>query len=367
MTTSKQIQIAYVDDSPTELQRYAERLASRKVQICQFAPPADLDVSTIVRSKPDLFLLDYELTKAGASDARVAYRGGALAVSLRDAFPSHPIVLFTRKALFSRPEYGQLKDIRPVFDDRLFKHSVDQDPETARETLADLALGFGKMRQKRNRNWAALMQLLDAEPDESDLLVKAGPPLSKDQPEGTPTTEWRVTEGANWVRGVALAFPGILYDPLHAATALGIDVDSFRKPRVQKFFRAAKYSGIFAPVEGRWWRTRLYKAAQDLFRKQDGGGPAPLAFAAAFRAQFNVRLNPAVCVYSRTTPADAVCYVLAKPVKREYSLAYYPDTRPPIMDEARVSFKAIRESDVLDELFDEQGQQLLAEIRKSTK
>ena len=75
MTTSKQIKIAYVDDSPTELQRYAERLASRKVQICQFAPPADLDVSTIIRSKPDLFLLDYELTKAGASDARVAYRG----------------------------------------------------------------------------------------------------------------------------------------------------------------------------------------------------------------------------------------------------------------------------------------------------
>ena len=37
------------------------------------------------------------------------------------------------------------------------------------------------------------------------------------------------------------------------------------------------------------------------------------------------------------------------------------------MDEARVSFKAIRESDVLDELFDEQGQQLLAEIWKSNK
>jgi hypothetical protein len=365
MTPLKRIRVAYVDDSQAELTRFAERLSDRTIEVIGFAPPVNLDVSSILRQKPDLFLLDYELTKVGINDVRVAYRGGALAVALRDSFPDHPIVLFTRQTLFARPEYDQLKEIRPVFDETVFKHTVEQDPSAARGTLEGLARGFARVRQKRSRDRTALMQLVGATEEEEDLLVKAGPPWSKQQSE--PTGEWRVTEAANWLRRVVLAYPGIMYDPLHAATALGIELSSFEKPQVQRFFKSARYTGVFAPPEGRWWRGRLYKAAQELLARCQMTGPTLPLFIQAFRKQYNANLRPAVCISSKTTPADAVCYVLHKPVKREYSLPYYPDTRPPVMDEARASFKAIREEDVLDELFDEQGQQLLSDIRKPRK
>ena len=52
----------------------------------------------------------------------------------------------------------------------------------------------------------------------------------------------------------------------------------------------------------------------------------------------------------------------------KYSLSYKPDSRPPVMDEARVSFEAIRTSnEVNDELFDPLGKELLPEIRRMQK
>ena len=63
-----------------------------------------------------------------------------------------------------------------------------------------------------------------------------------------------------------------------------------------------------------------------------------------------------------------LAYILRKPVKIKYSLDYRVDSRPKIMDSARVSFKAIRTSnEVNDELFDPLGQQMLSEIRKGKR
>jgi hypothetical protein len=60
--------------------------------------------------------------------------------------------------------------------------------------------------------------------------------------------------------------------------------------------------------------------------------------------------------------------VLRKPVKREFSLPYHPDSRPAVMDEARVSYKAIRESnDVFEEFFDEQHRQLVRKIQDAAE
>jgi hypothetical protein len=83
--------------------------------------------------------------------------------------------------------------------------------------------------------------------------------------------------------------------------------------------------------------------------KHELRGPVFLKFNEVFSAEFGEKLAPAICVYDGTPVADWVCYILKKPVKQRNSIPYYPDSRPPVMDQARVSFKAIQESNEFDE------------------
>jgi hypothetical protein len=73
-------------------------------------------------------------------------------------------------------------------------------------------------------------------------------------------------------------------------------------------------------------------------------------------------------VFSGESPADWVCHILKKPVMIKYSLSYNADDRPTVMDEARVSFEAIRTSNDFDErLVDPLGRELIADIRRMPK
>jgi hypothetical protein len=138
-------------------------------------------------------------------------------------------------------------------------------------------------------------------------------------------------------------------DDLAAATRLGISLESFQTQRVQKLMETAKYSGIFSTYKERWWRDRLFNIAQSLILKHEIQGPIFQKFGEAFNLEFKEKLDPAICVYDGTPVADWVCYILKKPVKQRNSIPYYPDNRPPVMDQARVSFKAIQESIEFDE------------------
>ena len=63
-------------------------------------------------------------------------------------------------------------------------------------------------------------------------------------------------------------------------------------------------------------------------------------------------------------PADTVCYVLGIPTRIESSLPYTPDSRPKAMDRARVSFRSIRETNDVNEMYlDDSGKELVEEIR----
>jgi hypothetical protein len=250
----------------------------------------------------------------------------------------------------------------PVFDEVFYKSDIEKDPASIRSPLASLAKGFRVLREEKTKSWHALLRFLKAPREAEDALRKAGPPLAS----GTHASGavWRVQEAARWIRKVVLAYPGILYDNLHSATALGIDVESFDAPHVHKLFTLARYRGLFEPAEGRWWRTRVYEVAQRVIAAARLSGPANVVFADAYNKRVATHLKPARCIFSKSVPADWVCYILQKPVKRQYSLTYHPDDRAAIMDEARVSFRAIREDNrVRDELFEEQGQKLLKEIR----
>ena len=93
--------------------------------------------------------------------------------------------------------------------------------------------------------------------------------------------------------------------------------------------------------------------------------PLRMGFPLAWERNKEVSIERSKCVYTGESPAEWVCYILKKPVMIKNSLAYYPDSRPSVMDEARVSFKAIRTSnEVNDDLFDPLGQEMLSNIRK---
>jgi CheY-like chemotaxis protein len=355
------IRVCYVDDVSRDRHQYSERLRTQGLSVDVFPPPSPLDVQQLVRNKPDAFLIDYELIKSEVNRDKVNYQGGALANAIREGFPDRPIILLTRRALLS--DYKQMGDISFSFDEIIFKGQIESDPKGVRNLLLSLGRGFALLRSKRTRNWRSLVKSLEATPEEADALQKAGPP--SDDYTGTHAGHWRVTEAARWIRKVVLEYPGILYDNLSAATALGIDLKSFENPRLQNLFKPARYSGVFAPEQGRWWRGRLYKIGQTIIARAKQTGPANLEFADAYKRTIGKRLAPAVCISSGEKPADWVCYILQKPVKREYSLPYHPDQRPAIMDEARVSFRAVKEDNrVALELIDRENQGLLDKLLK---
>jgi hypothetical protein len=358
------IKVCYVDDDAADREKFAKRLSGDSLVVDAIPPPEDLDTEPIIRSKPDILVIDYELTKRERGRLPTPYQGGTLASRIGESFPNHPVVLFTRRGLLIRPEYQHIKDVMQVFDDVLYKGDVEKDPASSQSLLASLAMGFRLSREDKTKSWHALLRLLKAPKEAEDALRKAGPPLHTGV-RASPAT-WRVQEAARWIRKVLLAYPGILYDKLHSAMALGIDVESFDAAKVHKLFAPARYRGLFESAEGRWWRVRVYEVAQRVIAAAKLSGPANVVFADAYKKRARAQLKPARCIFSNTIPADWICYILQKPVKRQYSLSYHPDDRPAVMDEARVSFKAIREDNrVQDELFDEQGRKLLKRIRKS--
>ena len=93
-------------------------------------------------------------------------------------------------------------------------------------------------------------------------------------------------------------------------------------------------------------------------------------FAENFRATFEARtgkpLAPSRSIVYGEEPADTVCYIYHEPVMYKYTVAYRPDNRPPVMDPARVSFKAINRADsrIQEALIEGVSSEVLAEIRR---
>lgn len=352
----RKTKVNFIDDVRGQGERYSRRLErGDHLDVRFFLPPAELNLDALTQPLPDLFLVDYELIQEQVRGVHANYQGGTLATAIRERMPEYPIVLLTRKGLLTWERNKRIMEVTQTFDDVVYKSDIDEDPARVIQQLMSIATGFQILREQEKKDWKALLAVLEATEDEGTLLGEAAPPPS----------DWQVLEGARWIRKVVLAYPGILYDPLHAATLLGIERTVFLDEPVQRLVEDAKYSGIFAPPKGRWWRMRLIAAAEEFMREQGIEGAINHAFAKAFQERHMRELVPAKCIDSGETPADWVCYILNEPVKMEHSLVYHPDTRPAVMDDARVSFKAIRESnEVHDELFDADSARLLQEIRK---
>ena len=334
--------VLYIDDEITkpgrDAQKIRELLNSEGEFECELTLPPKV-FSDLPTELPDALLIDLELGTASANEKPVGYFGSTLAAEMRMRHPACPIILVTRPHVIG----GKLPLLENSMDVDLivYKDEVNRNPDEIRARIVALVQGFRNLGTIATQEWLRVLNLMESNEQEKKLLRESAPPLEGKQ--------WDVSRVARWIRNVVMGFPGILYDAMTTATRLGISENAFREPNVQELMRLAKYTGVFGTYKERWWRDRVFSIAQSLIIEQGLRGPVFQKFAEAFKAKFGTDLDPAICIYDETPIADWVCYIYKQPVKQRNSIPYYPDNRPAVMDQARVSFKAIQESDKFDE------------------
>lgn len=329
------IEVLYVDDDLEEIRRIKALLeASGPLHIDGQIPKYNIGDNIDVTDLPDLFLIDYELSK------QAQYSGTTLTAAIRNVANSYPVVLLTKRSIVDPVKEQEHLSEFQLIDQLLFKDSLG-DRASLNQTvdmIVGLASGYRILRQtaQAEPNWDGLLKILEARPEEIELLRLANPPFFLQQQKSI----WNPARLAIWIRHTLIAYPGILYDPVYAATGLRISLESFLSEEVQSLFTDAKYTGVFSPHEGRWWKQGLAKIAMEYVGDLDYAD----RFAEVFQQDTGKVLNSSVSIVRNETPADAVCYVYHEPVMFEYTVAYRPDNRPPVMEPARVSFKAIQQS-----------------------
>jgi CheY-like chemotaxis protein len=335
------IKVLYIDDDPEEVRRIKTLLeTSGFLHIVGREPQYNIVENFDVNDLPDLFLIDYELSKPFGDNPPAQYSGITLTAAIRDVANNYPIVLLSKRSILDPVREQEHLDELQLIDQLLFKDSLT-DRERLNQTvdlIVGLAKGYQILRQtaQAEPNWDGLLMILGALPEEAEFLRIANPPLFLQKQRSI----WSPSRLAIWIRHVLITYPGILYDPVYAATELRISVKSFLSEEVQALFMDAKYTGVFSQGESRWWKQRLEKNAMDYV----GGMDYAEKFALVFKEKTGKTLDPSVSIVRNETPADAVCYIYHQPVLFEYTVAYRPDNRPPIMEPARVSFKAIQQS-----------------------
>lgn len=342
------------DEDRVQLRARIEGLGDLEVKT--LPPPSNLDLSEMLQSDADLFLIDYELDTAQSDGSIANYRGMTLAARLREKTPEYPIVLLTRPEITSWSFAQRTVRAGGTFDSILYKvQDVVESPNTTLNRLVSLAHGYTMLRDSKDRSSSSLLNLLQTDESGHENALRATPPGGG----------WAAVEAANWIRLVLLRYPGVLYDSRHAATALGISIDSFEKPPVLELLGDAEYHGPFAGEKRRWWRHSLFDVALRVCGDREKGQGLREGFRVAGSELLGFQLEPSKDRQTGRVPADTVCHVLGIPVRIETSLPYRPDVRPSVMDEARVSFKAIQETNCVDENFlDTQSRALLEEIRR---
>ena len=346
------------DDDRRALARRIENLGGATFTVQPLAPPTNLnDMECVLGSSPDLVLIDYELDSVQPDSSIANYRGTTLAARVREESPELPIVLLTRSNLGTWLEAQRTVEAGPIFDDVLYKEEdLRHRPGASHGKLVSLARGYRALSESKERTSADLLEMLRTNQEGSQAASEAQPP----------SEHWAVFEAANWIRSILLRYPGVLYDDAHAATALGVSKGDFLNDAMQDLLKGAEYRGPFCEEYQRWWRHSLFDEANRLSSHIDETVGFREGFRLAASERLGFELESASDVETGNSPADTVCYLLGVPVRIETSLPYQPDARPPIMDPARVSFKAIRErNDVQEVYIDAASRTRIEDIRES--
>lgn len=377
--TGQKFKVFYIDDQIDSINTDANRIRAvintDSEFDCELVPPPD-NFAKVLEWQMDALLVDLDLSTPNTHGQRVSYYGSTLASEIRVQQPNRPIILTTGQA--KERWKVQVLDDNSDADLIWFKGEIIANSDQFRSELRNLILGFRRLAEEQNRTFEGLMTLLGAEDeDEKRLLRESGLPLRRrlkeddaiqetgvDEDSGAAVpphsrlrkrdeksapTEWQVPNVARWLRTVVLEYPGVTYDAATAAARLGISKASFESPEVQALFASAMYRGPLSEARPHWWRGQLLLIATDVILAGKTHGTLPEAFSKAFEKVHGVAMDPSLCVVDGSQGASWLCHVLRQPVQIANSLTYFPDARPSVMEQARVSFKAIRTSPLFDE------------------
>ena len=290
------------DEDRVHLPAKIEALGDLDVET--FPPPSNLDLSEVLQSDADLFLIDYELDTLQADGSIANYRGMTLAARLREKTPEYPIVLLTRPEISAWSFAQRTVRAGSTFDSILYKvQDIEDCPSTTLSRLKSLAHGYTILRDCKERSVNSLLDLLATDEIGRENALRATPPEN----------EWAAVEAANWIRLVLLGYPGVLYDSRHAATALGISSDSFKEPSVLRLLGDAEYHGPFASEKSRWWRHSLFDVAFQVCGGTERGHGLRERFRVAGSEILGFQLEPSQDGQTGIVPADTVCHVLGIP------------------------------------------------------
>lgn len=355
----EEIRVLFIEDDPEDKDRYTRLLSEiGKINVTSIYPPKNVE-ELCLAPPPDIILIDYRLTRPQPSGISASYRGGTIANYIREQLPKTPLLTFsTRDVLNSFPNYEE--EIQAV-DYVLYKVDVNREPLYWKSFLISLVQGFRELVESSPIQWKSVIQLLKANSTEEEDLQRSSPPRTMNG------KNWSIHSIVKWIFRVLFRYPGIFYDSLYASAALGIKEQDFLQKDVQLFFGDAIYSGVFANIKKLWWRDRLQEIALSYIR--DAKLPPILSesFMIAFEKKTGKKQNPSICVFSKEKNADTICCILREPVKMKYTLGYLIDDRPESMDPARISFKAILEEDIDEDLFPRADAERLDYIRGKWK
>jgi CheY-like chemotaxis protein len=358
--------VLYVDDKPQELKKIQQKFLTNSFAstnfnlICVPPPKNQEDFERLFNLKSDVILMDLDLSKPDSDKQKSPFSGLTLSTEIRQRNPDIPIVLFTRKTVFSDEHYSKVESKIPSWvDATIYKNELFIGEEKLL-FLMNLAKGFEILRICKIKNFDNLLKVLNSPISDSDSIKMSDLPLNKKT-----GYLWAVSDVSYWIQQILIEYPGILYDPIHAATFLGISEKEFLSPDIQDFFNHTKYDGLFPPIEGRWWKSAIRETVLKEMTKEESKLPIIKGFVKFWIRTQGRELESSKCIVSNEKPADCVCFIYKKPVALNYSISYHPDSRPDVMDEARVSYKAIKETNDVKEIFlDPVGLDIYKEILK---
>jgi len=339
------IKTIYIDDEDAELKIYKTKFERDKraknifeMVILNSQKGIGALIENVKNENPELILVDYDLAKP-KDDLLIGMSGAALSTALREEFPEVPIVLFTKIDFLGIQKLNP--KVLSSLDETIYKSYVFKEDGINLDILHKLAIGYKELRNAESKTWINLLTIIGAPETDYDFLKLSEPPTISE-------SEWSVFDVADWIRNTLIKYPGILYDSVNSATFLGISEGAFMSDPIQQLFSDAKYSTVFAPKEGRWWKSKLQEIAESIMEEHERDLVVRKGFPLAWE-----RIND-----------NQIESILKEPVMIECSLRYNLDSRPSIMDEARVSYTAIRtKNEVNDDKFDPIEYDMLQEIR----
>ena len=257
----------YIDDDEGELKKYkgifeTQENSKGKFEIILVNAQKEFEqlIKEVRDESPQLILVDLKLEKPNNSGEVIEISGAPLSMALKEIFPDVPVVFFTKQDLFGQKTYSN-KTLASV-DATIYKNDIYKNKCEILDILYKFTKGFETLRNSHSREWSDILETINAPEDDYDLLKLSKPPSFS-------ITGWSVSEAADWIINVLIKYPGILYDPIHAATFLGISIESFKTEAIGNYFMDAKYSGVFEPTEGRWWKSKLQELAESTMNEDD--------------------------------------------------------------------------------------------------